>query len=80
MAQQKVSVELKLKNRQKGILYPERKKKEEKEVSLCCFSESSTKAMSEYQEGKLKNSPNNVYYLHLLKKQHILITVFSVKN
>lgn len=86
MAQQKVSVELiPKKNRQKGILIPERRKKKEREVRLCCFSQASAKALSEYQKGKLKNSHNNVYYLGrffvvFFLMQTILITVISVKN
>jgi len=80
MAQQEVSVELKPKmNRQKGILYPERRKKKEREVSLCCFSQASAKALSKYQKGKVRNSHNNIYYLDILMRT-ILITVFSVNN
>lgn len=64
MAQQKVSVELKpKKNTQKGILYPGRRKKREREARFCYLSQASAEVVSEYQKKKLKNSHNNVYYL-----------------
>lgn len=79
MAQQKVSVEQKpKKNRQKGILYPERRKKKEREVSLCYFSQASAKAISENQKGKLKNSHNNVYYLVVLR--FVLVFFFNADH
>lgn len=89
VAQQNISVELKSKkNIQKGILYPERRRRE-KDVSSCCFSQAPTKAMLEYQQGKLRSSHNNAYYLHvsvsfffflsfLIIKKAILIRTFSV--
>lgn len=89
VAQQNISVELKSKkNIQKGILYPERRRRE-KAVSSCCFSQAPTKAMLEYQQGKLRSSHNNAYYLHvsvsfffflsfLIIKKAILIRTFSV--
>ena len=89
VAQQNISVELKSKkNIQKGILYPERRRRE-KAVSSCCFSQAPTKAMLEYQQGKLRSSHNNAYYLHVLVsfffflffliiKKAILIRTFSV--
>lgn len=90
VAQQNISVELKSKkNIQKGILYPERRRRREKDVSSCCFSQAPTKAMLEYQQGKLRSSHNNAYYLHvsvsfffflsfLIIKKAILIRTFSV--
>lgn len=89
VVQQNISVELKSKkNIQKGILYPERRRRE-KAVSSCCFSQAPTKAMLEYQQGKLRSSHNNAYYLHVLVsfffflsfliiKKAILIRTFSV--
>lgn len=89
VVQQNISVELKSKkNIQKGILYPERRRRE-KAVSSCCFSQAPTKAMLEYQQGKLRSSHNNAYYLHvsvsfffflsfLIIKKAILIRTFSV--
>lgn len=83
VAQQNISVELKSKkNIQKGILYPERRRRREKDVSSCCV-------MLEYQQGKLRSSHNNAYYLHvsvsfffflsfLIIKKAILIRTFSV--
>lgn len=74
MAQQNISVELKpKKNRQKGILYLERRRRKEKDVSLCCFSQASTKAMLKYQKGKLSSSYNNVFNFNNL---HVLVSFF----